>query len=186
MAKGVPSYFLLHDIITGQYTPGNEFVLSAGEDYIGMYHKLPNNEYWTEEKPSRTAKLLGIKRTDLSDTVNLYNRLNKITQNNYVSPIVAQPIITLNEYAVGYVLRFFVQKRNNPLVTIQEIDGEQYSSINTSNFVGINGVIWNHTAIRWSITGKNALELNKKAIIEASKNFLGLQYYLTDFLEFSK
>lgn len=185
MAKGAPSFFLQHSIITGQYTSGNEFTLN-GNDYVGLYHKLPNDEYWTEEKPANHAKLLAVKRFDQTPTVILYNKLNGILENHYISPVVTQPIITDNDYKIGHILRFFVQKRNNPYITIHEIDGEQLSSINQNNFKGINGVIWNHIMIKWMITGKNAASMNQATILKNTQFFPGLQHYLTNYLEFTK
>lgn len=184
MARQIEPYFSINTIITGQYTPGNQFITSKGDEYIGLYHILPNKEIWSEELPSKKSFKLQEKLFNVSESVKTYNKINDIDVSRYTSPQVYQPLLTSQDYKVGYVLRFFVQKRNNPFVTIHEISGDQYSSINSRNFSGINGSIWNYTSIKWIISGKSASDMNKRSIAKCETTFPGITSYLSNTLEF--
>lgn len=187
-----PAYYPLHSITTGQYTSGGEYVywkpvtLDTDIEYVGLYHVLPNGEVWTGAVPSDTSQRLVEKRFEVSYDVKVYDRNRDRTINRYVSPVSVWPRPTQEDYMTGYIDRFFVQKRNQPYNTIQEIDADQYISINTTDKPGINGLIWNHVQLRWYITGKFASDMNQTAIHKAEKNFPGLKMYLKFPLEFWK
>lgn len=186
MSKVIESYFSLHSIVTAQYTNGNELITSNGKDYVGMYHILPNGEMWTEEKPEKRSVILSKKQHEWSPSVVTYNSINGITANNYISPQNVQPIITMDDYKIGYIYRFFVQRRNNPYTTIHEIDNEQYSSINVQNNIGINGNTWNYIMIKWYITGKSASAINRRTVFNHMGDFPGFGSYMTNYIEFVK
>lgn len=182
-------YYGLHQIITGQYTAGDEFVLDDGSDYIGTYHILPNGQRFTHPRPKTNSKELHEKRTDLTEDVLFYNRLTERKASQYTSPIAYQPIPNVDDYELGQIERYFVQKRNNPRATIVEIDGQQFNQINTNNNPGINGVIWNSIIIPWRISvvsPQDAAELNRAQLIRAEDNFAGIGAYVTNVLEFYK
>ncbi len=40
-------YYNINQILTGLYTAGSEYVTSTGVDYIGEYHKTPNNKQYS-------------------------------------------------------------------------------------------------------------------------------------------
>jgi len=184
----VQPFYPLHSIQTGKYTPGNEFVLSSKRhvDYVGLYHILPNDEVWTGSTPSLNTERLVRKRLDLSEDVKLYDSIKNREQSNYISPVSYYPQPTAEEYRVGTILRYFVQKRNNPYSTIQEIDAPQYISINRSNFTGIDGFIWNFIELEWILSTQMAAEINGRVVLEADVKFPGLKNYLTNYLELTK
>lgn len=180
-------YYALHQVILGKYTPGGEYILDTGDDYIGMYHVLPNGQVFTESRPATTSVELYVKRIDLSEQAKVYNQIMGLKPSQYKSPMPIQPIVTLDDYTRGEIQRFFVQKRNNPSATIIEIDSDQYNSINVSNNPGINGVIWNKVLIPWkvSLMPKNDVAyLNSVEILKAEQLFPGIKNFLTDYLEF--
>ena len=182
-------YYPLGKIQTGKYTSGNEFVLDTAdqEEYIGLYHLLPNGDYWTESIPSDNSKKLTKKRFDFSNDVKSYNKINGVTQSNYTSPISYIPIITSRDYSTGYILRYFVQKRNNPGRTIQEINSEQYNTLNMQNRPGLNMITWNYIELKWTITTEFAKMLNLQELQRAEQNgFVNLSKYLMNPLEFWK
>lgn len=180
-------YYALHQIITGKYTPGDEYVLDTGEDYIGAYHVLPNGQVFTGPRPIPTSAELFEKRNDLAPSVKLYNSILNLKVSQYDSPVAYQPMPTPSDYERGVIQRFFVQKRNNPSVTIVEIDSVQYNSINTTNSPGLNGVIWNKLLLQWKISlipSTDAALLNRRELVFAELNFPGIGLFLPNVLEF--
>jgi len=188
MAKNEP-FYPSHKIESGKYTNGNEFVLddTKQHDYIGLYHILPNGDYWTESSPHEDSKKLIPKRMMVSNDVKQYNTLKNRTAGNHISPIPYYPILDPIDYELGYVMRYFVQKRNNPYVTITEIDPTQYNTLNSTNNPGISSVLWNSVEIKWTLKGVYAMQLNLQEIRRGENNgFINLSNYLKDPLEFWK
>lgn len=181
-------YYAKHQLLTGQYTSGNELILSDGTNYVGGYHIQPNGKYFTEFSPTSKSVELFEKRFDWTEDVKVYNRINNVTNSNYLQPIPYLVSPSLEDYQDGYVYRFFVQKRNNPRVTIIEIDSDQYNKINSKNQPGINSVIWNFISIKWKLNGSSIYEYNEREILssEVQFKFIGLRAYLKNLLEFSK
>lgn len=188
MAKPAP-YYPLHKIETGKYTSGNELIIDdiKQTDYIGLYHILPNGDYWSNSSPQPDSVKLLPKRLAVSQDVRQYNILKNRTASNYVSPIPYYPIVETSDYELGYIMRYFVQKRNNPYVTIQEIDPTQFNTLNNKNRPGISILLWNYVEVKWTIRGAYASQLNLQEIRKSEiAGFVNLQNYLKDPLEFWK
>ena len=182
-------YYNLHQILTGQYTSGDEFVLPDGSIYIGAYHILPTNQRFTEFRP--TEKSVEIFELRLNPTLDIlkYNQLTGNEINRYIAPVSFNPSPTPDEYKKGTIERFFIQKRNSPLNTILEIDSVQYNTINTTNNPGINGTLWNKLKIAWRISKlpkEDAQYLNIRTLQQATPNFPGIGTFITNTLEFFK
>ncbi len=179
-------YFAQHQIITSQYTDGSEYILENGDEYIGLYHILPTGQRFTEITQSDKSVLLLPKRLELSNSAKTYNKNTSFKTFNYVLPIPYSPQLTLKNWKESSFQRYFIQKRNNPIGTIMEIDYEQYQSINTINQVGINGNIYNKCEMEWRIAGPDISTWNEYSIALAERNFPFLKTFLVDNLEFSK
>lgn len=182
-------YYGLHQIISGKYTPGGEYVLENGDEYIGAYHVLPNSQIFTHAQPTINSKQLFERRLDISESVKVYNRLKKVDIGKYVSPRPYQPRPTTEDYKRGKIQRYFVQKRNSPENTNMEIDADQYNTINTDNNPGINGIIWKGSSITWYISlvsSDEAIVLNSRAADKINTILLGVKKYLTNYLEMYK
>jgi hypothetical protein len=180
-------YYNLHQITKGLYTDGNEFVLSDGTDYIGLYHSTPNGQFFTGARPERTTVLLKIKRFTQTNESLLYNKLTSTDTPSYINPVLLSPLPTLEDYKKGSIQRYFLQKRNNPQSTIVEVDGRQYNSVNTTNKPGINGVIWNRILVNWVISKipkNDAKIINGLSITKTEIQFPHLKDYLKNQLEF--
>jgi len=185
----IAPFYPIHKIQTGKYTAGNELVTDdiLQTDYIGLYHILPNGDYWSNSSPQPNSVKLKLKKMVVSPDVRRYNTIRGKQPANYLSPISYYPVITQTDYELGYVMRYFVQKRNNPFLTIQEIDGPQYNTLNNRNRPGISSLIWNNVEIKWTIKGVYATQLNQQQIQKAELNgFLNLSNYLRNPLEFWK
>lgn len=180
-------YFNLHQIITGKYSEGNEFILESGEIYVGSYHVLPTGQRFTGFRPEpKSAELFEIRLNPTQDILK-YNQISENGINKSVSPISMSPQITLEQYKKGRIQRFFVQKRNSPENTIVEIDSQQFNQINTQNNPGINGIIWNKLMIWWRISKipmEDVYYLNQLETQKNEPNFPGLGKYLSNPLEF--
>lgn len=180
-------YYNIHQILTGQYTGGSEFVLDTGELYTGGYHVLPNGQIFTEFRPNSKSMELFEKRLDITQDVLRYNQISGKTVNKYLPPIAYQPNPTYEEYGLGKFNRFFVQKRNSPYNSIIEIDATQYNQVNTLNNPGINGVLWNRLQIVWRISKipiNDADYLNRLELQKASILFNGIGDFIKNTLEF--
>ena len=179
------SYYGIHQVLTGQYTPGGEYILKDGTDYIGLYHVLPNGKIFTQAQPNANSVELYIKQIDVSPDVLKYNMLTERDLPQYVSPVPYLPILTADDYERGVIERFFVQRKNNPL----EIDVNQYNKMNRNNSPGINLDIYRGAVIEWHISVVSvgdAITLNMFNIRQAEYIIIGLSNYLTNLLEFYK
>lgn len=182
-------YYPLHKIQTGKYTNGTEFVTDDinQTDYIGLYHILPNGEYWSHSSPNADSVKLIIKRMMVSPDVKIFNTIRNSPPANYTSPIPYYPIPTSSDYELGYIMRYFLQKRNNPFATITEVDPTQYNTLNSKNRPGISSLLWNNVEIKWTIKGSYAIQLNMQEIRKSEANgFINLSNYLNNPLEFWK
>jgi len=187
MPRIAKPYYNLHQIKLGQYTDGGEFILSDGSIYIGSYHILPNGQRFTGFRPETVSVELFELRLNPTQDILKYNQLSGKSIDKYVTPNPYQPIPTEDDYKRTFIERFFVQKRNNPLNTILEIDANQYNQVNILNKPGINGVIWKKLKVDWKISllPKDDIQsLNTRQIEIHTGDFPGLNNYLTDVLEF--
>lgn len=182
-------YYNLHQLILGQYTPGNEFVLKDGSDYIGLYYIIPTGQRFTGARPEPKSEELFVKRINQNNEVRIYNNINESQYQRYSNPVLTTQFPTSDDYERGFMERFFVQKRNSPLNTIIEIDSPQYNSVNVTNKPGINGVVWNKLRIIWKISKipeTDAKYLNLLTLQESEHNFPYISRYLTNPLEYYK
>ena len=189
MSRLKTPFYNLHQLILGQFTTGNEFVLASGEIYIGSYHKLPSGQKFTGFRPEKgSVELFELKLNPTPDILR-YNQITGNEINRYNPPVSFSPIPTADDYKRNKIERFFVQKRNSPMNTIMEIDQFQHQTINVKNNPGINGVIYNSVRIDWIISkipATDAEYLNNWEIQKNLVNFPYLNLILTDNLEFYK
>ena len=180
-------WFNTHQILTGQYARLNQYVDSDGNDYIGPCHFLPNGQVFTEFIPTDRSFQIFEKQHDFKDLSRIYNKINGITVNRYVLPIPHTPIVNDDDYNDGFLYRYFVQKRNSPWKTIQEIDVDQYNSINTNNKPGLNGQLWRGTLVKWKINGSYIESFNSREITRCEMDgFISLSRFLRNLREFVK
>lgn len=181
-------HYNIHQIQTGLYANTGELINSAGIDYEGMFHVLPSGQYFSGESPSRASIELFRKQINSSPDVILYNKINQAKVSRYINPVYVVPKLDSIDIANGVMTRYFVQKRTTPRNTIIEIDAEQYNTINTKNYPGINSIIWNHLYIDWIIhlRDKNRIaEVNAVTLEKAEPTFPGIRKYLHNLLEYS-
>ena len=180
-------YYNLHQIITGQYSSGGEYVYKDGTDYIGPFHILPSEQFFTGPRPEPNSKEIFVKRLEITPDILRYNINAGGTTSRYETPIPISRFPTSDEYSIGEMERYFVQKRNSPRNTIIEIDYIQFNKINKQNSPGINGVVWRELLLTWKISklsSNDAYAWNQRIVISNENIFPGLQNFLSNFLEF--
>lgn len=180
-------YFPLHRITTGKYTKGGEYVLENGSDYIGPYHILPNGWLYSGFIPHSTS--VDLYDIDVHSDKNIkYMELTSIKTFNYISPVYTLPQPSIQDYNNGYFVRYFVQKRSNPIRSIIEINYDQYTTINKINGPGINGYIWNSSQLKWHIRGHiDSIKFeNQRSLNLTESTFSGISNYITNLIEFFK
>lgn len=180
-------YYNLHQLITGQYSAGNEFVFADGTDFVGMYHITPTGQRFSGPRPEKTTREIYVKKISQTTDSLVFNRVKGSDYPKYVNPVLITPIPTYEDYNRGKIQRMFLQKRNSPLNSIIEIDAQQYNKVNTTNKPGINGVIWNKLLIEWVISkidSKDAAYINHYTLVSSENKFPHIGTYLKNTLEF--
>ena len=124
-------------------------------------------------------------------------RYKKISRgSNKTNPSKIQTTVpkpTEEDYRIGYILRFFVQKTNDNSSPIYEVDNSTYNSL-------LSKPIYKGTIIKWRIRGplQNKLDNNgkilEKSVSESNRISLklesvrmpNLKLYLPNLLQFHK
>lgn len=179
-------FFPEGDIKT-KYAKSGEFVIKeSNHDFEGLYHILPDGTKWTEPKPSTKSEELTTKRFDVSERVQQYNLQKGETQKLTGIPTPHYPIPNSDDYNRGYINRYFLQKKNNPLNSIIEVSEQEYRSVSTNGT--IDPTLWNKVTVKWKITSKHAGEMNENTLkkVLRQSNFKHLEKYLNNYFEFVK
>jgi hypothetical protein len=117
----------------------------------------------------------------------------KFYEIKYPQTIVPNP--SEAEYAVGFIVRYFVRKSNDPNGYVFEVDEDVYTA-----FVSENNPFWVAESLKWRISGpktKTTNELgnvtdvgvmnaNKSAIALASVKIKNIKLYLPNLLQFHR
>ena len=114
------------------------------------------------------------------------SRYNEISDNNNsdfnikrISTSVPSP--TENEYKIGYIQRYFIQKRNDENSYVYEVTRQYY------NFV-LNNPFFSGVILKWKISGnrEEVRIMNQKSVRYASKDIKNISLYLPNYLQFHK
>ena len=209
MAKYItkPVYTPNAKIRIALYTEGKEYMYADTlEEYIGLYHKYPNDAIYTmanwvpgKSRPiieyvnqSSAADLLDNTGNDIgkkSSNNGIYFRLTESRFNNHYKPPYYYPQPTKEVYDVGYFDRYFAQKINDE-ADITEVTSDEYDRKNTLNNPGIDEGLYRFVLIQWTIDGpiKDVRIANKRVIAHAEVNngFKSLNKFLSDLDKFHK
>jgi hypothetical protein len=114
------------------------------------------------------------------------NRYNKISDNDIADFLIRKiqtsvPSPNVDDYRIGYIQRYFIQKRNDESAYIYEVEKLAYSDVMDNPF--FKGVI-----LKWKISGnrEEVREMNQKSVSYASKDMKALPLYLPNYLQFHK
>jgi len=115
--------------------------------------------------------------------ISRYNRLFDGSNDEFIIPpiITIVPTPTENDYKIGYIQRYFIQKRSDESAYIYEVEKQYYIQILTNPF--FTGV-----ALKWKISGigEEVRQMNRKSVSYASKDMKALPLYLPNHLQFHK
>ena len=181
------TYYPNNQITSGLYTPGKEWMLTDGTEFIGAYHSYDDGNIYTgSTRTPASKKLFPYYDTFFNSSKFRYTDITEVKVDKYVAPQYYFPRPTDDEYEQGWMNRYFVQKRNQS--TIIEITKKQYSEISTSNSETINGNLYKPYTLRWKISGtrKEIETVNRAKVLSAESTISGMSRYLGNLLEFSK
>jgi hypothetical protein len=96
-----------------------------------------------------------------------------------INTIIPSP--TENDYKIGYIQRYFIQKRSDDSAYIYEVEKYYYTDILSNSF--FKGV-----TLKWKISGigEEVRQMNQKSVSYASANMKALPLYLPNHLQFHK
>jgi len=120
-----------------------------------------------------------------------YKKLNNLSIKNK-PPKAYFPNPTQHDYNIGFVKRYFTQRRGTSGSPIFEINADVYSDYSNTTY-------WNGVEINWKITGNledkymdngtyipSVKTINRLAIIEAAKKLPDIELYLVNLTQFHK
>lgn len=165
------------------YTEGFELYTEKGESYVGPY-VLDDSNY--AYKYIKNVKHLERLYSSTAYNVELVRNTIK-NKGGYATPIAYRPSPSHYEYKLGYIYRYFVQKRVSPVNTIVEISEDQYGKVGPiQSSTALNSSIYNDIKIRWAISGKKShvYDFNFRQVKENLPKFIGLNKYIKDYYQF--
>lgn len=182
-------YYPKSKILTNQYTRGQEYVIkNSNQDYSGYYYILSNGKLYVGKEPNQSPQQELIKLT-------LHNN-TQVVSSNFILPISFYPQPNNEDYKRGYMMRYFIKRRNADFTTIKEISKSDYELFNSNLNVDTN--LYVVISLNWKITGplyddfrdKNypkagIIDTNKKLVILKERIFPGFSNYFHDYSQFS-
>jgi hypothetical protein len=122
--------------------------------------------------------------------INKYKGLTSLREKGYDFKIITHvPNPTVSDYQVGYIRRYFIQKRNDKSSPIYEVSLNEYERIvKEPLYIGVN--------VKWRISGpitemmldsvldKGVRESNRIAIFLVIDKIPNLKIYLPNLLQF--
>jgi hypothetical protein len=213
MARRKKIYYPDYEIEKGLFTKGKEWMyIGDWKEYVGFYHKYTSGEVFTERdwNPLKSQKLVPYR--DRSDSYFKYLDLKKyVVINNdktevlganifwrYTAPKAIKRLPSSSEIKDGFMVRYFVIKRNEPTRVCYEIAESDVKKLKTNN-VGINQYLYDVIEISWKIEGpefdkyengllkySGVVDTNLRIVDRLSKKFPILKQILNNPREHSK
>ena len=115
--------------------------------------------------------------------ISRYNKILEGGNDEFIIPpintIIPNP--TNDDYKIGYIQRYFIQKKSDESAYIYEVEKYYYTDILTNPF--FKGIV-----LKWKISGNRGEvgEMNRKSLSYASKDMKTLPLYLPNHLQFHK
>lgn len=197
------------------YTQGREWMtLEDWQEYRGPYHRYITGETFSgAEWNAKTSKKL-VRFRQRSETFFEYidnknyvktadgSKIPIISGNSfnvsrYRAPRAVKRVATDKDLTKGYMVRYFVYKRNEPNRVFFEISEEQSKTYNTTQS-GINHNLYNMLDFKWKLDGPEydvyengmlitpgVFDTNKRIVLRHSKKFTKLADIITNFFEYT-
>lgn len=183
-------FYTKNQITENLYTPGNEYQLSDGTVYIGLYHRYSTGEIYTEPTWNvKTSKPLSVFLTQ-SEQIKTYRKNASNIKTKFKSPQRHFPKISIDDIQRTYIDRYFLYKINDKQVI--EIDKQQYGQINakqidTNIYVGIRAT-WIisgnvNTVTNGNVTTPGVIQRNQSTINRINRQYPGFRDTVNNPLE---
>lgn len=188
-------YYPKDRIKSNLYTSGGEFkIKSNNKDFKGYYISTKDGKYFTGKELSPESveiiKVEKYKDSSLNTFGGIYNSIKKIPIQTVPKQYLPSP--TDLDYQRGFILRYFMKRKNGKADTIKEISKDEYDKMKIN-------VLYKRVEISWKITGKlkddmsnpnmpvyGIEDTNKRMIDSKLKEFEDLDKYLTNLSQFAK
>lgn len=188
-------YYPKNKIQENKYTSGGELKEKlSGKNYKGYYFITFDKKYFSGKEFSYSSiELLKNEKSDNSFLSSGFKQYKNNTNNiNQIIPQVFLPNPSEKDYEKGFILRYFMKRKNGKNDTIKEISESSYTKI-------VSNILYDRTQLSWKITGKLKDDLsninmpvygiedtNKRTISSKLKEIPGLDVYLSDLKQFAK
>ena len=138
----------------GKYTQGGKFMFE-GQEYIGYYNVTADGYYTDKTFTDRSKKLYPLEYS-LNEVSQKYLELADdrgiVTDQEFDDPIFYRPVITDGDKKRGFIVRYFIQQRNDNAGRIREIDKDQYELLGDTS-AGLNPSYYKSVELKWKISG---------------------------------
>lgn len=113
--------------------------------------------------------------------IDRYNRIKKDKNFSYKEIKASIPKPSQNDYANGYINRYFIQRSNDLYSPIYEVDIYSYSNIKSNS-------LYTAVIIKWKLTGDidEVKKINRNNIIFVGQTMPNLKNYLLNLTQFYK
>jgi hypothetical protein len=199
MARYTPAHIKKEN----QYTDGSKFMLMDYVSYTGYYNVTATGPYTGRVFDEGTSKPLRPLVVYDSETIRTYIQLaeanNAPHDYKFNDPYYVVVLPDEDDFQRGYMIRYFIRKRNDISAPILEIDKEQYEKYESKD-EGINPFLYKAIAMKWKVTGpktdilgkegkllESGIEdTNKRTVASNSKTIAELHKIIYNFVEYSK
>lgn len=203
-------YYPSFKIIENQSTTGGEYLLN-GKPYKGKYYRTYDNRVFSGpspevgpseqlEKINRYQSSPGLNSANLSDRskIDLAIRTNVSSTRIPGKPNNFYPSPTSEDYARGYIIRYFTKKENEKGFII-EISKDEYNNI-VNGTTDYDITLYQVTQILWKITGPlksvrtsqynvtaGIIDTNQRLVETTNKTFFGITEFIGgDYTKFAR
>jgi hypothetical protein len=183
------AYYTANEITTYQYTNGDEWMLTDGTPYVGLYHTYITGEAFTQPEWNKTTSKKLFVLEDTTSSQYIYKKISDIEISNKSIQTIT-PTITKEDLANKFKTRYIVKKNNDS--KFSETTKDIYKSWQKQE---IDNTLYTIYPIKWTISGNtqdtyekgilipSVQTLNKQSLRTAESIVPGISLYLTDLLE---
>jgi len=203
-------YYPSFKIVANQSTNGGEYLLN-GKPYKGKYYRTYDDRAFSGPSPEvgPSQQLEKINRYQSSPSLNNINisdrsKIDLAIRTNVSStripgkPNNFYPNPTADDYARGYIIRYFTKKENEKGFII-EISKEEYNNI-VNGTTDYDITLYQVVELFWKITGPlrsvrtsqynvtpGIIDTNQRLVETNNKNFFGLTEFIAgDYTKFAR
>ena len=170
------------DSIEGPFISKGEFINRDGSEYSGVYVKN-GDQYFTGQRITDNSVEIFFPPENPDPSVEMYNELADKEWKIRNAPDFHYPTPSDQDYQEGFMVRYFVQRVNDPR-RLYEISKEQFQSIGSDS--GLDENLWKSLQFEWILDPFVAEKENIKVLNAADRKLPGVYDYLSDPREFSR